>query len=197
MGGSHYGVARQSTLVSVRVLGCNGNGTWAGILAGLDWVSQDAVQPAVLNGSLGGPHTATLDAAVNSLAAWGVLPVIAAGNSHLDACGISPAGAKLALTVGATDRNDRQANFSNFGPCLTMFAPGVGVVSAKLGGGSVALDGTSMASPYVCGIAALLKQAYPKASSADMKRWLTDQATSDVLSVNSTSPNLLAYAAGL
>ncbi|MFI5530444.1 S8 family peptidase [Kitasatospora sp. NPDC051853] len=197
VGGSEHGVARGSTLVSVRVLGCDGFGTWSGFLAGVDWVAQDAVQPAVLNGSLGGPHSAVVDAAVNSLAAWGVLPVLAAGNSHEDACGVSPAGARLALTVGATDIEDRQAGFSNHGPCLAMFAPGVGIVSAGLGGGSATMSGTSMAGPHVTGIAVLLKQAEPRATPAEIKRRLAEWATPDALTVSSTSPNLLAYTAGL
>ncbi|MFE2842698.1 S8 family peptidase [Streptomyces scopuliridis] len=197
-GGATYGVARAASLVSVRTLGCDGKGSWAGIIAGFDWVAKNARQPAVVNASLGGPSSSAVDYAVNALAAQGVLPVVAAGNDAVDACTISPAGAEGVYTVGATDRADQQARFSNRGTCLETYAPGVAIVSARLGGGSVALDGTSMASPHVAGVAALYKEWYPSATPKQVANWLTEQSTKDVVfPISAGSPNRLLYTGGL
>ncbi|MEV0490090.1 S8 family peptidase [Streptomyces atratus] len=198
IGGATYGVARSVSLVAVRVLNCRGNGTSAGMLAGFDWVAGHAKQPAVLNGSLGGPGSTAVDDAVNAIAARGTVPVVAAGNSSVDACTISPARAAHVVTVGASDVRDRQTDFSNYGSCVSMYAPGSAIVSAKLGGGSVALSGTSMASPHVAGVAALYKQWKPGATPDDITRWLVDQSTKNVLSsLGAGSPNRLLYTAGL
>ncbi len=123
--------------------------------------------------------------------------MVAAGNDSVDACTISPASAERAVTVGATGRTDQETDFSNYGECLWMYAPGQAIISAKLGGGSIALDGTSMASPHVAGVVALYKAKNPTASSEDVALWLADQATKDVLKVSKSSPNKLVYTAGL
>ncbi|MFE4366833.1 S8 family serine peptidase [Streptomyces sp. NPDC056835] len=197
-GGATYGVARAVSLVSVRTLGCKGNGTWAGVIAGFDWVAKNARQPAVLNASLGGPSSSAVDTAVNAIAAQGVLPVVAAGNDAVDACGASPAGASGVYTVGATDSEDQEARFSNHGTCLETYAPGVAIVSARLGGGSVALNGTSMASPHVAGVAALYKEENPSATPKEVADWLTERSTKDVVfPISGGSPNRLLYTDGL
>ncbi|MFG3498786.1 S8 family peptidase [Streptomyces sp. NPDC047928] len=197
VGGANYGVARAAALVSVRVLNCEGKGSNAGIIAGLDWVAQHARQPAVLNGSLGGPKSQAVNDAATALSQRGVLPVIAAGNSAIDACGVSPASAPGVLTVGATNHLDQETGFSNFGPCLWMYAPGAAIVSAKLGGGSVALDGTSMAAPHVAGVAALYKAGHRDASPATTATWLAEQSVKNVLTVSKGSPNRLLQTGGL
>lgn len=197
VGGATYGVAPKAKLVSVRVLGCDGKGTWAGIIAGFDWIAKNAQQPAVMNASLGGAYSPAVNDAANAVADAGVLPVIAAGNSTEDACDISPASADRALTVGASDRSDQESDFSNYGSCLSVFAPGEGIVSAKLGGGSVALDGTSMASPHAAGVALLYKAKNPSASAADVANWLDGQATTDVLTVDHDSPDRLLFTGGM
>jgi len=198
VGGATYGVARQASLVSVRVFGCEATGSWAAIIAGFDWVGTHAKQPAVLNASLGGPLSPAVNAAADSVARHGVLPVVAAGNSAEDACGISPASASRALAVGASDSGDRETDFSNYGECLGLYAPGAAIVSARLGGGSVAHSGTSMASPHVTGVAALYKATHPTATARTVARWITDQATRDALgNVSSSSPNRLLYTSGL
>ncbi|AXG81019.1 S8 family peptidase [Streptomyces paludis] len=198
VGGKTYGVAREVSLVAVRVLGCNGNGSSAGVIAGFDWVAGHAVAPAVLNASVGGPASTAVDTAANAVANAGVLPVAAAGNSTVNACGDSPARAGSVFTVGATDRADQEAAFSNFGPCLSLYAPGVDIVSAKLGGGSSTLSGTSMASPHAAGVAALYKEAYPNATPSQVAGWLTTNATVDTVSpIHADSPNFLLYTDGL
>ncbi|WP_327290093.1 S8 family peptidase [Streptomyces sp. NBC_01198] len=197
VGGATYGVARKANLVSVRVLDCTGKGSWAGIIAGFDWVAQNAEQPAVLNASLGGGYSPAVNDAATALAAAGVLPVVAAGNSSEDACDVSPASAAGVFTVGASDAADRQTGFSNYGKCLALYAPGKDVVSAKLGGGSVALDGTSMASPHAAGVALLYKAANPAADAQAVSTWVAGQATQNVLTVSAGSPNRLLYTGGL
>jgi subtilisin family serine protease len=129
--GVRSGIAKTVRPVAVRVLDCTGSGPTSGVIAGLDWAASDhaAGVPAVANLSLGGPANANLDAAVQGLVNDGVNVVVAAGNDNVDACTASPARAAAALTVGATDRNDLRASFSNYGTCVDLFAPGVGIDS--------------------------------------------------------------------
>lgn len=198
IGGRTYGVAREVSLVAVRVLGCTGEGTAAQTIAGLDWVAAHARRPAVLNASIGEPASVAIDTAADALADRGVLPVVSAGNDARNACDASPARAAEALTVGAVDRQDHQAGFSNFGPCVSLYAPGVGIVSAQLGGGSHALSGTSMAAPHVAGAAALLEERDPVITPPEIIRGLTDTSTKDVItSLGPDSPNRLLYTGGL
>ena len=197
-GGATYGVARSVSLVAVRVLGCKGNGDWAAVIAGFDWVAKHAKKPAVLNASLGGPSSTAVNAAANAVTAAGVLPVVAADNDHKDAYTVSPAGAEQVVAVGATDIQDHEASFSNYGKCLWTYAPGVAIVSAKLGGGSVALNGTSMASPHVAGVAALYKERNPGASPKTVALWIAAQSTKYVVSpISAGSPNRLLYTDGI
>ncbi|MFI6129932.1 S8 family serine peptidase [Micromonospora sp. NPDC051141] len=164
VGGTKYGVAKDVDLVAVRVLDCDGSGRTDQVLAGIEWVTANAVKPAVANMSLGSDRVdqAINDAVARSIAA-GVTYAVAAGNESADACTVSPASVPTAITVGATDRLDFRARFSNYGSCLDTFAPGAGIVSAEQGttDGSVAMSGTSMASPHVAGAAALLLEAHP------------------------------------
>ncbi|MFD0378458.1 S8 family peptidase [Streptomyces sp. NPDC127112] len=192
--GSTYGVARKANLVSVRVLGCDAKGSWSGIIAGMDWVAKNATQPAVLNASLGGDRSQAVNDAATALSDAGVLPVVAAGNSAKDACTVSPASAARVVTVGATDWFDQETSFSNYGSCLSLYAPGQDIVSAKLGGGSVALNGTSMASPHVAGVAALYKAAHPKADPAELNQFLDHTSTKDIITnIGAGSPNKLLF----
>ncbi|MFI5827661.1 S8 family peptidase [Streptomyces sp. NPDC051578] len=198
VGGKTYGVARKTDLVAVRVLGCDGTGSYSGIIAGMDWVANNAKQPAVLNASLGGPWSEAVNNAANALSDRGVLPVVAAGNSSEDACNVSPASADRVVTVAASNRWDEETSFSNYGRCVSLYAPGQDITSAKLGGGSVALNGTSMASPHVTGVAVLYKQAHPAATPAEVAGFLGDASTKDVLtSVSAGSPNRLLFTNGL
>ncbi|MER6386959.1 S8 family peptidase [Streptomyces sp. NPDC001523] len=196
--GKTYGVARKADLVSVRVLDCEGRGSYSGMIAGFDWVLKNARQPAVLNGSLGGDRSVTLNNAATALSDAGVLPVVAAGNDSKDACQVSPASADRVYTVGASNRWDEETSFSNYGTCLEIYAPGEDIVSAKLGGGAVSLNGTSMASPHAAGVAALYKQAHPTAPAEEVAEFLSTESTKDALSaVGKSSPNELLFTSGL
>ncbi|MFG2750691.1 S8 family peptidase [Streptomyces xanthophaeus] len=196
--GKTYGVAKKANLVSVRVLGCDGQGEYSGIIAGLDWVAKNAKQPAVLNASLGGAKSEAVNNAADAVTDAGVLPVIAAGNSSTDACSVSPASAGRVVTVAASSRYDEETNFTNYGECVSFYAPGEAIVSAKLGGGSVAQDGTSMAAPHVAGVAALYKAKNPDAAPAEVAEFLDNETTKDALSsVSKASPNRLLYLGGL
>ncbi|MFE5942069.1 S8 family peptidase [Streptomyces sp. NPDC056480] len=196
--GRTYGVARKADLVSVRVLGCDGRGSYSGMIAGFDWVAKNARQPSVLNGSLGGDRSVALNNAATALAAAGVLPVIAAGNSSKDACDVSPASAAGTVTVAASNAWDEETSFSNHGRCVELFAPGQDIMSAKMGGGSVAMDGTSMAAPHVAGVAALYKAQFPTASPTEIRQWLDGNSTKGVLNnLSAATPNKLLYTGGL
>ncbi|MER5457351.1 S8 family serine peptidase [Micromonospora sp. NPDC002389] len=163
VGGAKYGVAKQVKLVGVRVLDCDGFGTTDSVVAGIDWVTANAKKPAVVNVSLGGEADRVLDAAVKRSIDSGLTYAIAAGNENRDACKVSPARTPDAITVGATDRIDMRAYFSNYGKCLDVFAPGTGIVSARHDSNTAAtaFSGTSMAAPHVAGAAALLLHSNP------------------------------------
>jgi subtilisin family serine protease len=196
VGGSSFGVAKSVSLVAVRVLDCGGSGTLAGVIAGIDWVTANAIRPAVANMSLGGSASSALDNAVTNSIASGVTYAIAAGNSNQDACRFSPARTPDAITVGATDINDNRASFSNFGRCVDIFAPGVSITSAWLTSDTATntISGTSMATPHVCGAAALVLQAHPGFSPIQVRDALVAAGTSGVVrNPGRRSPNLLLF----
>jgi hypothetical protein len=200
IGGSTFGVAKAVTLVPVRVLDCGGSGYYSWIIAGIDWMIADHIagHPAVANLSLGGPVDAGLNQAIAAAAADGIVVVAAAGNSNADACGFSPASAPEALTVGATDTRDARAAFSNTGSCLDLFGPGVDIPSAGIASDTATrtMSGTSMATPHVAGIAAVLYGRYVAVDPATIEAALVGDATPDVVTGGGTaSPNLLAHLA--
>ncbi|MFE7129910.1 S8 family peptidase [Streptomyces sp. NPDC057638] len=194
VGGATYGVAKAVQLRGVKVLNCQGSGSFSGIIAGFDWVRQNAVKPAVANASLGGGYSAALNNAATALANSGVHTTVAAGNSNQDACNFSPASAAGALSVAASDSGDAKAGFSNYGQCTDLYAPGVGVISTRMGGGTTSMNGTSMAAPHVAGVAALYKSAYGDASSATVNNWVINNSTPNVIRGNiSGTPNRLLF----
>jgi subtilisin family serine protease len=198
VGGSTFGVAKNVTLHAVRVLDCAGSGTNSGVISGVDWVTANHVSPAVANMSLGGGISTALDTAVANSISSGVTYAIAAGNSATNACNASPARVPAAITVGASDINDRQATFSNFGTCVDLYGPGVNITSswATSDTATNTISGTSMATPHVTGTAALYVQVNPTATPAQVASALASNATPGVLTaVGTGSPNRLLYEA--
>jgi subtilisin family serine protease len=198
VGSTKYGVAKKVSLVAVRVLDCEGSGSNAGVIAGIDWVTGDhqANQPAVANMSLGGGLSNAINTAVANSIADGVTYVVAAGNDSLDACMVSPASAPAALTVGATTYTGARASYSNWGTCLDLFAPGSQVLSTHhLSDAAVHVEnGTSMASPHVAGVVATYLQAHKTASPAAVANAVRNSAsTNKVTDPGVGSPNRLLY----
>ncbi|MEU6381898.1 S8 family peptidase [Streptomyces sp. NPDC046909] len=192
--GTTYGVARQTKVVAVRVLDNDGSGTTAQVIAGIDWVTKHAKKPAVANLSLGGYRNAQLDTAVRNSIKSGVTYTVAAGNDGLPASLYSPANVKQAITVGATDKKDARASFSNYGASLDLFAPGVGITSASNKGDTAkaTYSGTSMASPHAAGTAALYLADHPKATPAQVSQALVALSASGKISDRGlASPNRL------
>lgn len=193
IGGTKYGVAKNAQLVALRAVDCAGNGSYSDIIAAVDWVTANAHRPAVVNMSFGGAAYAPLNEAITASVASGVTYVVSAGNDNADACAFSPAGTAAAITVGATGRNDARAPFSNAGPCVDLFAPGVGITSAGIADDSAAtvMSGTSMAAPHVAGAAALVLAADPEASPAEVAAALGAGAASGAVSDPAGAPDLL------
>jgi subtilisin family serine protease len=194
--GATFGVARAVILHAVRVLR-GGSGSDSDVIEGIDWSTANAAQggwPAVANMSLGGDTSRSLDTAVCRSLAAGMTHVVAAGNDDRDACGGSPAHVRQAITLGATERDDDRAWFSNWGDCVDLFAPGVDIKSAWRGGGSRTISGTSMASPHAAGVATLALERHPGASPDEVAEVLATHATGGVVGNPRASPNLLLYA---
>ncbi|GGN05698.1 subtilisin family serine protease [Actinoplanes campanulatus] len=196
VGGSTYGVAKAVRLVGVRVLNCSGSGTTAGVIAGVNWVTSNAVKPAVANMSLGGGASTSIDTAVRNSIAAGITYAVAAGNSNANACNYSPARVPTAITVGATTSTDARASYSNYGSCLDIFAPGSSIISSWYTSTTATntISGTSMASPHVAGAAALVLSRNPSYTPAQVSSALTTNATPSVVtSPGTSSPNRLLF----
>ncbi|MER7420854.1 S8 family serine peptidase [Micromonospora peucetia] len=197
VGGSAYGVAKGVQLVGVRVLNCQGSGTNAGVIGGVDWVTQNAVKPAVANMSLGGGANASLDTAVRNSINSGVSYGLAAGNdSGGNACNTSPARTAEGITVGSTTNTDARSSFSNIGTCLDIFAPGSSITSAwhTNDTSTNTISGTSMATPHVVGAAALVASANPSWTPQQVRDYLVNNATNNAVGSPGTgSPNKLLY----
>ncbi len=196
--GSTYGVAKEARLVTVRVLNCQGSASTSGVIAGVDWVTANAVRPAVANMSLGGAANTTLDAAVRGSIRAGITYTAAAGGSARPdgACANSPARLPEIITVGASDSLDRRASSSNHGQCVALFAPGVAIPSAWKDGdtATATLSGTSAATAHTSGAAALHLAFRPDDTPAQVKQALVANATAGVLQGSPpVVPNRLLY----
>lgn len=195
VGGTTYGVAKNVNLVPIRILGCDGSGASSNVIAGLDWILKNGKKPAVVNISLGGATSSSLDSAVENLYNNGYVMVVAAGNSNTDACTSSPARVSKAITVAATDNTDTRASYSNYGSCVDIFAHGSQINSSWIGSNTATkiLNGTSMATPHVAGVVAEMLQSTPTASPQTISTNLLNQASSNVVKNPSGSPNRLLY----
>ncbi|GAA5896746.1 S8 family peptidase [Sporobolomyces salmoneus] len=167
-----YGVAKKANIIAVKVLGAGGSGTMSDVVAGVAWAADSAAEQAALkvqgknskhkgsvaNMSLGGGKSQALDDAVDAAVEDGLHFAVAAGNDNRDACAYSPAASKNAITVGASTIADERAYFSNFGPCVDVFGPGLDILSIWNAGprSTNKISGTSMASPHIAGLAAYM-----------------------------------------
>ncbi|HIG74819.1 MAG TPA: S8 family peptidase [Bacteroidetes bacterium] len=200
VGGTTYGVAKNVSLVGVRVLDCGGSGSNSQVIAGVDWVAANASGPSIANMSLGGGASNALDRAVQNAIAAGIQFSVAAGNGDFfgrpqNACNFSPARVPEAITIGATSNTDRRASFSNFGDCVDFFAPGVGITSAWYNNNNATstISGTSMAAPHVAGAAALYLEANPTATPQQVRDALFNATTKDIVTNSRTANNHLLF----
>ncbi|KAL1921728.1 uncharacterized protein VTP21DRAFT_10370 [Calcarisporiella thermophila] len=197
IGSKTYGVAKKVKLVAVKVLNNSGSGTVSDIIAGIDWVVKDAKKgknkKAVANMSLGGGASDVLDEAVNKAADAGIHFAVAAGNYNIDACKLSPSRASKAISTAASDVEDKKASFSDWGKCVDIIAPGVGVLSTSNDGKSKVLSGTSMATPHVAGVIAQFLSEKVR-SPADMLKYLQKVSIKDaVTGFDKETVNYLLY----
>ncbi|NGO75656.1 S8 family serine peptidase [Streptomyces sp. YC504] len=197
--GGSYGVAKKAKVVGVRVLNNSGSGTTAQVVAGIDWVTRNAVKPAVANMSLGGGADSAIDTAVRNSIAAGITYAVAAGNESTDASTRSPARVAEAITVGATTSSDAKASYSNYGSVLDLFAPGSSITSAWNTSDTAtnSISGTSMASPHVAGAAAIHQSLNPSATPAQTRDALVAATSTGVVTSPGTgSPNRLLQVGG-
>jgi subtilisin family serine protease len=203
--GSTYGIAKRANLVAVKVLSASGGGTWADVIAGVDYLANNGA-PGRSLGSMslgGGGSNAGLTSAVNNCVNKGIPVIVAAGNSNANACGYTPSGIPSVISVGATeiagfepDEFDNRASFSNWGTCVHIFAPGRDITSSWIGSNTASstISGTSMACPHVAGYAATLLSNNPDLSPQALKDLLQTTAQKDIIANPGTgSPNMLLY----
>lgn len=197
VGGTVHGVAKAAKLVAVKALDCAGYGTVASVVAGVDWITANAVQPAVANMSLTFPlSSSAIEGAVTNSIDSGVTYTVSAGNYGIDACLVSPARTPAAITVGWTNSTDTRYILSNHGSCLDIFAPGSSITSAWASSdtSTATISGTSMAAPHVAGAAALLLAENPAYTPQQVRDTLVANATSGVVgNPGSGSPNRLLF----
>ncbi|WP_019632169.1 S8 family peptidase [Actinomadura atramentaria] len=198
LGSKTYGVAKGVKLKALRVLDCDGEGYMSDIVEAANWLKTNAAKPAVANLSLGGAKSTAVNTALENLSKSKVFVTVAAGNDGKDACKYSPASAGWVMAVGATTIYDNRAAFSNYGKCVDINAPGYGITSTWPGNRQAAESGTSMASPYVAGVAALYLAGHRTATFPQVQKWLNDNSTKKAVGrLPKGAPNRLLYKAGL
>ncbi|CAE6454206.1 unnamed protein product [Rhizoctonia solani] len=198
--GKGYGIAQYAIIVAVKVLNAQGSGPTSGVMAGIKWAYDDfkaGNKLAVATMSLGGRdplgQDTSIDKMVQNAIAGGLHFTIAAGNDGLDAGTTTPARVDEANTIGAVDMKNQRAYFSNFGPKIDVWAPGVNIKSAWIGKPDAenTISGTSMATPYVAGILVNALDKYGSRTPAELSQDLKDHAK-PVVTGGLTSNNLLA-----
>lgn len=200
LGGATVGVAPGVTnIIAVKVLDQNASGNVAGAIRGLEWVYDHAEQrtsPAVVNFAMSlTKRSEALDIAINRLVSIGVSVVVSAGNDGINNCMSSPLTSK-AIKVGGTNGADKKPAWSNFGPCLTVFAPATNIVSSfhQNNGDYQSRSGTTAAAPHVAGAVAVILERWPKANPVQLQQTIIRRSTKGVLSdIGQGSPNRLLY----
>jgi len=197
-GGKTFGMAKQAKLVAVKVLGDSGAGSVQAVVDGINWAVANSAKPAVGSMSVGGGKSPTMNDAVTAAAKSGLVIVVPAGNSNANACNFSPGSTPEAITVAASDQRDLRATSVNFGPCVSLYGPGVLITSAWIGGidSTRTLSGSSTAVPHVAGEVSKYLQTNPSSSPAATKAWILKNAQKDVVTNGGTggTPNLLLFA---
>ena len=207
--GRNYGVAKKARIYSIRVLNCNLFGPYSAILAGLDYTVRkirERGRKAVVSMSLAGPHSPSLDAQVRKVVQYGIPVVVAAGNNKRNACGFSPSSASPygIITAGGTKQSQDGVYFAtNYGPCVSIMAPGQDIRSATYSCSTcwIFLSGTSMSTPLVSGAISLLQQQFPNYTVAQLKARLLASSTKNAIDMsglpsNHNTPNRLLYIDG-
>jgi subtilisin family serine protease len=195
VGGKTYGVAKGVKLVSIRTMRCDGSGSTSGVVAGLDWMVKNGSKPGVVNMSIGGSSSLSMDTAMRAAINAGFVIVAAAGNQGDDACNYSPPRVEEAITVGSTMTDDSKRLTSNYGSCVDLFAPGTSIVSASYSSntGTATKSGTSMAAPHVAGAVALYLEGNRTATPAQVFEAIYAQASKNVVKNSNTANNHMLY----
>jgi subtilisin family serine protease len=195
IGSKTYGVAKNTSIVSVKVLDCSGSGSTSNILKALEWVAKQDKKKKVINMSLGGSFSNALNSAVEQISNLGIIVVVAAGNENSNACHGSPSSSSSAITVGATNKQTEIAYFSNWGTCVDIFAPGTDIKSTIPGGKTEFLQGTSMAAPHISGIVSLILDGYSGEIHSQMvKSFIKFSSTKNKVSGDlKNSPNYFGF----
>lgn len=197
VGSKTYGIAKKCNLIAVKVLNCKGSGSYSGVIAGMEYTikaHRSGNKTSVVNMSLGGPVSAVVNNAVKELTKNGIHVIVAAGNSNEDACKSSPSSERSAMSVGATTKNNQLASFSNWGQCVDILSPGTEIKSTVPNQGTSVFQGTSMASPLVAGVYALVLSENPKFSPELMKKLMTTRCSKNYISgLKNNTANCLVY----
>ncbi|MGW6282735.1 S8 family peptidase [Kribbella sp. NPDC055071] len=199
IGSASYGVAKSVRLHGVKWLNCSGGGTASAAIAAVDWVTRNAVKPAVANASWNFPANTTLENSLRAMINSGVFLAASAGNTGANSCNLLPRKIETALVTAASTSTDARASYSSTGPCVDVYAPGSDIVSTLPGNTTGSYNGTSMATPHVAGVAALYLQTSPSATPATVKSYIETNATPNVVSGGSTGStvNRLLFTNGL
>eukprot|EP00929_Paragymnodinium_shiwhaense_P112223 TRINITY_DN80487_c0_g1_i1.p1 TRINITY_DN80487_c0_g1~~TRINITY_DN80487_c0_g1_i1.p1 ORF type:complete len:679 (+),score=48.47 TRINITY_DN80487_c0_g1_i1:82-2118(+) len=200
--GKGVGVAPGATVHAVKVLRDKGGGTSSMVVSGIDWVVRHGERPAVISMSLGGEGRSWAEqAAINRAVQRGVTTIVAAGNEGDDACKYTPARVTSAITIGSTDQRDRRSDFSNYGKCVNLFAPGSNIKSFWYTGDRRmnTISGTSMATPHVAGAVARLLSHQPDLTPSQVRERLLEAADTNAIVSGLTreDKNLLLNVRGL
>ncbi|PRP87254.1 peptidase S8/S53 subtilisin kexin sedolisin [Planoprotostelium fungivorum] len=197
VGSRTYGVAKNVTLIAVKIFGCDEMSRTSRAVDAMQWIYEQFLtrkKPAVVNFSASGPFSQTMNDVISKATRAGLVYVVAAGNNEMDACDASPGSCPDAITVGATNRYDDFAYFSCWGKCVDILAPGVNITSTYLHNSTYVMTGTSMSTPHVAGVVALVRSMRPDYTPAQVRGWITRASTkSTITSVPAGTPNYLAY----